>query len=326
MLTSTSSVEFAPAATKELQIAYRRYTLSAEASCAMPCTLAVIHSVSLCKEVYAPLLNQLRTAQGDAYSFDYRNHGDSYMVNRGLIDQDYTTKDVFADSVRDLFSLVDTLELAKRRPLIGIGHSGGASGMLLAEIMRPNTFDAIVAIDPILTTVDPRNVQQGDTSPTDTYAIIAQMAANRRATWKNRDKARASLFEHGMYTGWCPQAIDAFLDHGLCDLEDGTGVTLKCPPSQEAHTFMSGIAYPYEVFRRLPEIRVPVLFIGAENSEFNSPESIQAFAMQCKHKEFAVLPQLRHMLPHEDPKAVADVIDRFLQRIRTTINPVTARI
>ncbi|RKP10946.1 Alpha/Beta hydrolase protein [Thamnocephalis sphaerospora] len=328
MLTATSAVKFVPAAAQELQIAYRHYALNSSAGVAKSPTLVVAHATGLCKEVYAPLLEQLKTVQGDAFALDSRNHGDSGTANLELLESGHATAESFLDNARDILALIDALKLTAKRPLIGMGHSVGAAGMLFAEIMRPNTFDAIVAIDPIISTVDLDKVAQGVAAPdgSATGLDVAHTVINRKATWKSRDEARAHLAGRGMYTGWCPQAMDAFLNYGLRDLEDGAGVTLKCTPKQEAHSFLSGAHYPYLIFQRLHEIRIPILFIGSEGSEFIPPKNIKEIAMQCQRQECVILPRLRHMMPHEDPKAVASAIDQFLRRFNSNAGVATAKM
>jgi hypothetical protein len=106
----------------------------------------------------------------------------------------------------------------------------------LAEAIRPNTFAAIIAIDPVISTVDLELVLQGKAQPDGSRSgiHIAHMVKKRRATWKSREEAFEHLNNRGMHEGWTSEAMDAFIKYGLRDLEDGSGVTLKCPPEQEA--------------------------------------------------------------------------------------------
>jgi hypothetical protein len=83
--------------------------------------------------------------------------------------------------------------------------------------------------------VDLDLVLQGKAQPDGTRSgiYISHMARKRRATWESREEASKYLHNRGMYEGWTSEAMDAFIKYGLRDLEDGSGVTLKCPPEQE---------------------------------------------------------------------------------------------
>ncbi|RKP06162.1 Alpha/Beta hydrolase protein [Thamnocephalis sphaerospora] len=329
MLNGNACVRLAPASDPAYQMAYRRYALQPHESMrdtALECNLLVAHGVSLCKEVYEPILSRISSVRGDAISYEVRNHGDSGVVNAELLEENSDLDAIFYDSVRDTRALINTLRLTKRRPLIGIGHSGGGTLMLCTEIMYPGTFEAIIVIDPILSAtaeaLPARN--SNHTSAADFGDVMANMALHEKRTvvWLN-----ATFTAVGLMRLWA----HTLQTHGLRDLEDGTGVALKCTPHQEAMTFLSRMHPMHNVYRRISDIRIPVLFISAEHSELmqvarRPVELLRATAARCRQGRHVMVPNVGHMLPLQDPNAVANVISQFIRDIRRNTTPIQANL
>ncbi|KAI8056211.1 Alpha/Beta hydrolase protein [Syncephalis plumigaleata] len=299
MIIATSPVEYITSADACLKLAYRRYRIrpseqerSKLVGPPKRCKILLVHATGLCKELYTPLLDRLNTIEGEVIAMDLRNHGDSNMMNLPLFESDEATTMAFRDYYRDILVLVKTLNLNnKKEPLIGIGHSVGASGLLLAESAAPNTFSALIAIDPILSTVDFTNTKVitppyhmgkvGD--------VYAALSANRRDGWANRRDRYKHFAGRGFYASWDEDVLKAYIEYGLYETGPDGQVALKMPPMMEADAFLSGKHLAHKIFLRLPRIKIPVLFL----SDINQP-----FIMEILEKH------LGHMLPLEAPPTV----------------------
>ncbi len=68
------------------------------------------------------------------------------------------------------------------------------------------------------------------------------------------------------------------------------------------------------------EIAAPVLMVVGEDSEYRSrlleDGTDESFRRHFRHADIARLPRLGHMLHHEDPVAVARVVEPWLRSVR----------
>ncbi|KAF9027371.1 hypothetical protein BGZ52_003662 [Haplosporangium bisporale] len=243
---------------------------------AMMPPMVITHANGFHKELWEPVLARLdpRWAPSEMYAIDCRNQGDSAILNKDVLE------DIFEwiTYAKDVLSTVDALGLKK--PL-GMGHSFGANAIIMAEILRPGTFSAIIAIDP---TMFPSQVNLK--GPHNDHPL-AQLALKRRDNWKSRQGYVNSKY-------------------GLVDttFKDGSsGVTLKTPKLQEAATFAADDNAAYDAYDRLNEINAPVHIIAGENSEVNPPDLVDLKIARCKHGSGEVLKDAGHLFPMDSPAA-----------------------
>ncbi|KAI1313842.1 hypothetical protein EDD11_002475 [Mortierella claussenii] len=265
------------------------------------------HANGFHKEMWEPVIARMtpRWTTSDMYAFDCRNQGDSAVLNKDVLEDTFD----WYSYANDILKIVDTFHLKKP---IGIGHSFGASAFILAELLRPGTFSAIVAIDP---TMFPSSIYLNaslDDHP------MAQLTLKRRDSWKDRAEAKAKLLEKRFFKAWHPEALDLYVEHGMLDVinEDGsTGITLKCPKFQEAITFACVGTGLYDSFERLNELVIPVHIIAGENSDINPTELVEMKLAQCKYGSLDYIKDSGHLLNLEHPEQTAKLISAFLDGV-----------
>lgn len=128
-------------------------------------------------------------------------------------------------------------------PIYGCGHSFGGIVSLLMTHKRPQLFNELVLLDPILflpSMIVPMRVL----SWLGLYSLnpYAKRARRRRSAWQNREAALAGLQERGMFRGWQPSALVAYVDHAMSMQQEGEqrgSWVLKCTPQREAEIFSS---------------------------------------------------------------------------------------
>ncbi|KAF9355338.1 hypothetical protein BGX34_010539 [Mortierella sp. NVP85] len=317
----TSIRHIIPASTPPFRLAcnlYRQVPSANETSNAAtpPPPMIFTHANGFHKEIWEPVISRLnpRWASGDMYAFDCRNHGDSAVLNKNIL------PDVFDWywQATDILQVVDTFGLKKP---IAVGHS------ILAELMRPGTFSAIIAVDPTM-------------FPNTIYICapladnpMGQLTLKRRDAWKDRfptelrhlilpylnsAEAKATMLQKSFFNVWHPEVLDVYTEHGLLDVvkDDGsTGVVLKCPKFQEAVTFAcigSGI---YDAYERLNEVTIPVHLIVGETSDINHPDLVQMKFERCQRGSVDVVENAGHLVSLEKPQETATSMSAFLERL-----------
>ncbi|KAF9181601.1 hypothetical protein BGZ49_004822, partial [Haplosporangium sp. Z 27] len=265
------------------------------------------HANGFHKEIWEPVISRMspRWTSSDMYAFDCRNQGDSAVINKDVLEKTFD----WYSYATDILKIVDKFDLKKP---IGIGHSYGASAFILAELLRPGTFSAIVAVDP---TMFPKSLYLNATL--DDHPM-AQITLKRRDSWKDRAEVRAKLLERRFFRSWHPEALDLYIEYGMLDVvnaDGSTSVTLKCPKFQEAITFACVGTGLYDAFERLNELEIPVQIIAGENSEINPPELVALKLKQCKYGSLETVKESGHLLSLEKPQETANIISGFLDRV-----------
>ncbi|KAG0049504.1 hypothetical protein BGZ83_005725 [Gryganskiella cystojenkinii] len=268
--------------------------------------LLFTHANGFHKEIWEPVMARLTPpwGTGDMYAFDCRNQGDSAVLNKDVLEKTFD----WYSYARDILQFVDTFDL--KNP-IGVGHSYGATAFILAELIRPGTFSAIVAVDP---TMFPASININ--APLDDHPM-GQITLRRRDTWKDRTEAKTQLLKKPFFQAWHKEALDLYIDYGLIDsvAKDGTPqVTLKTPKFQEATTFACIGTGLMDGFDRLNEVQIPIHVIVGENSDINPMDLVDTKMEKIQHGSLDIVMGAGHLLSLEKPDETAKFISAFLDR------------
>jgi pimeloyl-ACP methyl ester carboxylesterase len=181
---------------------------------------------------------------------------------------------------------------------IGVGHSMGATALLMAQLADPRRFGFLVLIEPI---VFPGPHQRLVEHP------LSYAAQRRTATFESREAFRANLRSKPAFAGWSDAAMDAYLECGLI----GEGpVHLACDPEVEADIYRGSNAH--DTFERMGEIDVPVLLLAGERSDTTPPEVVRHQGAQFKRAGIEIVAGTGHFLPMERPELVAERLGRLV--------------
>lgn len=257
-------------------------------------TTALAHATGFCRGVWAPVIAALRDRgrEGGIVAWDHRAHGDS--TNPPLpID--------WWDTAHDARAVLS--EVAA--PIVGVGHSMGAVSLLMAEILAPGTFAAIVAIEPI---VFPPPFGPADHHP------LAQGARRRRLSFPSRQAALENFANKPVFAAWDPQALAAYVNCGL--VPAGDEWVLACPPEYEAAFFVA--AGVHGAWERLGEVRVPVRVVAGRNSDSHPAEFAAEQAARLGNGTLEIVDGSGHFLPMEQPGRVADIIAHTIESITSS--------
>jgi pimeloyl-ACP methyl ester carboxylesterase len=250
--------------------------------------LLMVHGTGLNGRSWAPVAAIMADAGFRPLGLDMRGHGCSGRSPTG----DYPWS-LFAD---DILAVVDELGLgASAHGLVGVGHSAGASALLLAEGLRPGTFSRLWAWEPIMRT--PGNNLLEVRGPR-----LAEQARRRRAHFPSAEEGRSHFRGRGMFAEFSPAALDAF-SSGAFVADDGNGVRLACLPEDEARIYEGAGAQ--DAWDQLALVGCPVRVVGGELSPAVPPAELRQIAGQLPRGETAVLAGLGHFGPFQDPSVVA---------------------
>ena len=246
-------------------------------------TIAMLHATGFCKEVWGPVAEELRAAgvSRSIVAWDQPGHGESPLGS---------------DSVDWWAVGTDSLEVLGGRPepILGVGHSSGGAGLVMAEITRPGTFDRLLMFEPIIPP-PPHQPFEGE---------FVDMALRRRDEFASPADAEGKLAGRGAFAGWDERALAAYTKGGL--VEDGAVWRLRCRPEVESEYYRS--AGLHQAWDRLGEVAIPVHLVAGEHSNTHTPEFLEHQAAQFPNSTTEILPGLGHLFPMQDPAATARII------------------
>ena len=250
--------------------------------------LVLAHATGFHGRVFSPLAARLGS-QFRCVAPDLRGHGDSGVPSP--VDFDWR------GFGRDVLAVVDGVGGGAVR---GVGHSSGATALLLAEAERPGTFAGLWLYEPIIVPADPPLGRDPD-------AWLAASARRRRARFGSRAEALEHYGSRPPLGSFDPLALREYVEHGFRE-EVGGGVGLKCSPEHEALVYEMATAH--DCFGRLSTVRCPVWLARGGRSEAFLPDRSAAVAARLPDVRCEVHPELGHFGPLEDPAAVARAVAR----------------
>ena len=248
--------------------------------------LLLCHPTGFHGMTWAPVAQHL-IGSFHCWALDFRGHGDSTLPASGDLGWSGMADDVRA-----------VVELAAEddRPLLGVGHSMGGAGLVLAELARPGTWAGLWCYEPI---VFPRLLEGPPPAN-----FMAATARRRRAVFADRDAAFANYHVKPPMNAFDPDALHAYVDHGFRSLPDGS-VELKCSPETEARVFEAGP--DNGAFAGLGRVACPTT-VAASGDGAPPAQMASLVADSLPQGSLRRFPELTHFGPMEDPAGIATAI------------------
>ncbi|MBC7917144.1 MAG: alpha/beta hydrolase [Rhodoferax sp.] len=206
--------------------------------------------------------------------------------------------------------LIAHIEQHHTQPIVGIGHSMGATCTALAAARRPDLFKTVVLIEPamvsrplaLMARLMPRGFMR--------RSKLAQSTLARRDRWSSREEFAHYCQQSRAYKNFGPEAIAALAEAGVRDASDGD-VELSFPKIWEAHNYMQ----PPHILPTLSQLAVPCVAIRGKPSVFFSQDIWQRWQAASPRTVFLEDLNHGHLLPLENPASCATLVQTGLSRI-----------
>lgn len=242
------------------------------------------------------LVDALR-GEWDVYAPDWRGYG---LTDWGKADCYW-----FPDYLADLDSLLNVLEISF--PVNLVGHSLGANVASMYAGVRPARVAKLVNLEGF-----------------GMQATRPEQAPKRYARWLDELREPSQLRPYESFAALADrlQKNNARLSREKAEFlarhwgrEQGGGVVLRGDP---AHKIVNPVLYRYEEVRACwQQVAAPVLWVDAAGSDTLKRLGLDAAQHAERRAAFAnlkylTIPDAGHMLHHDQPEAVARLIEDFL--------------
>ena len=208
--------------------------------------------------------------------------------------------------------LIEFLQKTQDKPIIGIGHSQGATATTMAAAKRPDLFSALYLLEPVTFTN-----QQGKL-----YSLVPRMVKMTRepfkstqvkqADWDSVDAYYQFLRRHKAYKRITDEHLLTYAKNSLEPGEQGK-LTLRFSPKQELANYFGTPLIMKPLQQLIADNKVPVQLIIGKPSMFISQQVRQMWDKFVPSEQMTVLNDYGHLLPLEAPELCAKLIFQKLK-------------
>ena len=208
--------------------------------------------------------------------------------------------------------LIEFLQKTQDKPIIGIGHSQGATATTMAAAKRPDLFSALYLLEPVTLTN-----QQGKL-----YSLVPRMVKMTRepfkstqvkqANWRSVDGYYQFLRRHKAYKRITDEHLLTYATNSL-EAGQSAELTLRFSPKQELANYFGTPLIMKPLQQLIADNKVPVQLIIGKPSMFISQQVRQMWDKFVPKEQMTVLNDYGHLLPLEAPELCAKLIFQKLK-------------
>jgi len=262
-------------------------------------TLFLSHATGFHGRVWDQVLNRLGTRH--AIAVETRGHGRSENVEI----EDWRD---FGD---DLVGWIDHFGL---RSAIGVGHSAGGHAMVDAAAARPDAFERILLIDPVI--ASPSDYDEAGWQ-IDVLNQEVHPTAKRRNAFASVEAMIERFRDREPYRRFDPEAFRDYCQWALVPAVDDDGLVLACSPESEASVYMTSRTNP-AVYDAIRALEIPVMILRAKRPpvdrdlmDFSSSPTWPGLVDEFRNGRERHLTEHTHFIPMEDPDLVARYVEQY---------------
>lgn len=200
--------------------------------------------------------------------------------------------------------LVAFLEQEVGEPVIGVGHSMGATSTVLAARSRPDLFRALVLVEPAMVSRFLAGVSSLLPKVLMSRIEPARSTLAKRDRFADRAALRESYRAFRGYRRFSEEALLALAEANGVAIEGGDALGLAFPKDWEAHSYTR----PPYMLGELGRLEVPHVAIRAKPSVFLGEALWRGWQRRCPDAIFVERPDYGHLLPLEAPDVAAELI------------------
>lgn len=203
--------------------------------------------------------------------------------------------------------LIEFLQKTQDKPIVGIGHSQGATATTIAAAKRPELFSQLFLLEPVTFTKQqtklynfaPRLVKMTQEPFKSTQA--------KQADWQSVDEYYQFLRNHRAYKRISDEHLLTYAKNSLEQAKNGE-LTLRFSPQQELANYF-GTPFIMDALETvIRDGKLPVNLIIGKPSMFISEQVRQTWATFVPSEQITVLNDYGHLLPLEAPELCAKLI------------------
>ena len=211
---------------------------------------------------------------------------------------------------QDADLLIKFLEQTQDGPVVGIGHSQGATATAMAAAKRPDLFSQLYLIEPVTFTKSRSLLYKLIPRRVKLQRQPFKSALTKKATWSNIEEFYDNLREKSAYRRISDEHLYLFAKESLIQQDDGRYTFIFSPKQEIANYF--GIPYIDGALKKLAKTKVSYQLIIGKPTIFINDKVRNNWQKFVPANQMITMPENGHLLPIEAPEQCAKVIlDNF---------------
>lgn len=201
----------------------------------------------------------------------------------------------------DLIRFMDEKGLTN---VIGMGHSMGGTISSIAAMKRPDLFEQLVLIDPV---IFPKKYNLWTNFFPNSFLKrmipIAKASSKRRDQWESKQEVFDSWRKKRVFKRFSDSVLTDFIDAAIVP-SSKEGVTLAYPKAWETQVYVTA---PY-IFSDLVKIQIPLTVIKAEHTNVITDGLWDEWQQKQPAANLIEYKDAGHLVPMEYPVPLAETI------------------
>lgn len=199
--------------------------------------------------------------------------------------------------------LINFIEQQGTGPVIGVGHSLGATCTVYAAQKRPDLFSKLVLIEPAMVSRPLASLIKMTPKRLMKKVNPAKGTLNKNDVFSSRQEYLDYIKKFQGYAQFSPQMFDLFAEHAIFRDTDGK-FRLKFSKHWEAHNYTG----PPHVLNRIAKLQMPVVAIRGKPNLFFSKDFWTQWKKAQPQATFLESLDNGHLLPLENPTYCSELI------------------
>ncbi len=243
--------------------------------------------------VYLPLLTKL----SEQFTF-------TSLAMRGYWHDLPTVKRLTREEDADI--LIDFLEKTQDKPVVGIGHSQGATATAIAAAKQPELFSQLYLIEPVTFTKSQTLMMNSVPNELKVDQEPFKSTRAKQADWESIESYYNYLRAHRPFKRIDDNNLYVFAKNSLVENEQGQ-YSLLFTPEQELASYFD-TPFVNDALKDLNALDVPYTIIVGKPSMFISDEVRKVWEDIVPVERIIELSDNGHLLPMEAPEQCATII------------------
>ena len=211
---------------------------------------------------------------------------------------------------QDADMLIKFLEQTQDGPVIGIGHSQGATATAIAAAKRPDLFSQLYLIEPVTFTKSQALLYKLIPRAIKLKRQPFKSALTKQASWTSINEFYENLRENKAYRRICDKHLYLFAEESLVQQDNGSYSFVFSPEQEIANYF--GIPYIDDALKKLAKTSVAYKLIIGKPTIFINDKVRSNWQKFVPAKGIVTMPDNGHLLPIEAPDQCAKfILDDF---------------
>lgn len=204
---------------------------------------------------------------------------------------------------QDADMLIEFLEKTQDKPIIGMGHSQGATATAIAAAKRPDLFSQLYLIEPVTFTKAQSRLYNLTPRQLKLSREPFKSTLHKQSIWHSVDDYYQYLRMQHAYRRMSDAHLKVFANQSLAAQQDGSYQLIFTPEQELANYFGT----PY-IDDALKQLRCPYTLITGKPTLFISDKVRKNWAKFIPNEQIVSLPKYGHLLPMEAPELCAQIL------------------